>query len=83
MIYKAFWEPCSNKVMQVCTSMAAPWNVMEQLEKWLRVLQVFFATSCFLNAISIHINIILKIIIHINIILKIKIPSKMEVASPP
>jgi len=23
----------------VCTSMAAPWNVMEQLEKWLRVLQ--------------------------------------------
>ena len=57
--------------MQVCTSMAAPWNVMEQLEKWLRVLQVFFATSFFLNA-TIHINITLKIIIHINIILKIK-----------
>ena len=42
--------------MQVCTSMAAPWNVMEQLEKWLRVLQVFFC--CFQNA-AIHINIIL------------------------
>ena len=25
---------------QVCTSMAAPWNVMAQLEKWLGVLQV-------------------------------------------
>ena len=27
-------------VIQVCTSMGAPWNVMDQLEKWLRVLQV-------------------------------------------
>ena len=28
------------KSSQVCTSMAAPWNVMAQLEKWLGVLQV-------------------------------------------
>ena len=45
----AFGKLALYKVMQVCTSMAAPWNVMEQLEKWLRVLQVFFATSCFQN----------------------------------
>ena len=36
-----YWtkENFVNLILQICTSMASPWNVMSQLEKWVSVLQ--------------------------------------------